>query len=61
MKKPVVQNEKRQRVDNQTIWTQKLMLSKKLCILKGHPYNWEVIGELEDLQAATLDDDKRLL
>lgn len=25
---------------------------------EGHPYNWEVIGELEDLQAATLDDVK---
>lgn len=55
--KPVVQNEKRQRVDNQPYGhTQSVIL--KALYPEGHPYNWTVIGELEDLQNATLDDVK---
>ncbi|MFK7953675.1 MAG: M16 family metallopeptidase [Ekhidna sp.] len=55
--KPVVQNEKRQRVDNQPYGhTQSVIL--KAMYPEGHPYNWTVIGELEDLQNATLDDVK---
>lgn len=55
--KPVVQNEKRQRVDNQPYGhTQSVIL--KAMYPEGHPYNWTVIGELEDLQSATLDDVK---
>ncbi|MBC6427597.1 MAG: insulinase family protein [Ekhidna sp.] len=55
--KPVVQNEKRQRVDNQPYGhTQSIIL--KALYPEGHPYNWTVIGELEDLQNATLDDVK---
>lgn len=55
--KPVVQNEKRQRVDNQPYGhTQSVIL--KALYPEGHPYNWTVIGELEDLQGATLDDVK---
>lgn len=55
--KPVVQNEKRQRVDNQPYGhTQSVIL--KALYPEGHPYNWTVIGELEDLQSATLDDVK---
>lgn len=55
--KPVVQNEKRQRVDNQPYGhTQHVIL--KALYPEGHPYNWTVIGELEDLQNATLDDVK---
>ncbi|WP_421762741.1 M16 family metallopeptidase [Ekhidna sp.] len=55
--KPVVQNEKRQRVDNQPYGhTQSVIL--KAIYPEGHPYNWTVIGELEDLQNATLDDVK---
>jgi len=53
--KPVVQNEKRQRVDNQPYGHRNYVIKKAL-YPEGHPYNWEVIGELEDLQAATLDD-----
>ena len=53
--KPVVKNEKRQRVDNQPYGhTQRVIL--KAMYPEGHPYNWTVIGELEDLQNATLDD-----
>jgi zinc protease len=55
--KPVVQNEKRQRVDNQPYGHRSYVIKKAL-YPEGHPYNWEVIGELEDLQAATLDDVK---
>ena len=55
--KPVVQNEKRQRVDNQPYGhTQSIIL--KALYPEGHPYNWTVIGELEDLQNATLEDVK---
>ncbi len=55
--KPVVQNEKRQRVDNQPYGhTQRVIL--KAMYPEGHPYNWTVIGELEDLQNATIDDVK---
>ncbi|WNB16959.1 M16 family metallopeptidase [Marivirga arenosa] len=55
--KPVVQNEKRQRVDNQPYGHRSYVIKKAL-YPKDHPYNWEVIGELEDLQAATLEDVK---
>lgn len=55
--KPVVQNEKRQRVDNQPYGHRSYVIKKAL-YPESHPYNWEVIGELEDLQAATLDDVK---
>lgn len=55
--KPIVQNEKRQRVDNRPYGhTQSVIL--KALYPEGHPYNWTVIGELEDLQNATLEDVK---
>ena len=55
--KPVVQNEKRQRVDNQPYGHTQSVILKEL-YPEGHPYNWTVIGELEDLQNATLEDVK---
>jgi len=55
--KPVVKNEKRQRVDN-VPYGHRSYVIKKALYPEGHPYNWEVIGELEDLEAATLDDVK---
>ncbi len=55
--KPVVKNEKRQRVDN-VPYGHRTYIIKKALYPEGHPYNWEVIGELEDLEAATLDDVK---
>nr|WP_246206089.1 pitrilysin family protein [Fulvivirga aurantia] len=55
--KPVVKNEKRQRVDN-VPYGHRTYVIKKALYPEGHPYNWEVIGELEDLEAATLDDVK---
>lgn len=51
----VVQNEKRQRVDNQPYGHTNYIINK-LLYPEGHPYNWQVIGELVDLQNATVKD-----
>jgi len=53
--KQVVKNEKRQRVDNRAYGHTGHVIRKAL-YPKGHPYNWTVIGDLEDLQNATLED-----
>ena len=53
----VVQNEKRQRVDNNPYGHTNWVLDKNI-YPEGHPYNWQVIGELVDLQNATVDDVK---
>ena len=50
----VVQNEKRQG-ENQPYGKQWDLLTKAM-YPKGHPYSWTVIGEMEDLNAATLTD-----
>ncbi len=55
--KQVVKNEKRQRVDNQPYGFNSSVINSNL-YPEGHPYSWEVIGSLEDLQNATLDDVK---
>ena len=55
--KQVVKNEKRQRVDNQPYGHTGYVIDKTL-YSADHPYNWQVIGSLEDLQAATIDDVK---
>lgn len=53
--KQVVKNEKRQRVDNAPYgYTQEVI--RAALYPETHPYNWTVIGQLPDLQAATLDD-----
>lgn len=52
----VVQNEKRQG-ENQPYGRQFDLLTKAL-YPKGHPYSWTVIGEMEDLNAASLEDVK---
>ena len=51
----VVQNEKRQRVDNRPYGHANYVMIKNM-YPKDHPYNWTTIGELEDLQNATLKD-----
>ena len=51
----VVQNEKRQRVDNRPYGHANYVMIKNM-YPEGHPYNWTTIGELEDLQKATLKD-----
>ncbi|TVP56549.1 MAG: insulinase family protein, partial [Gemmatimonadales bacterium] len=53
--KQVVKNEKRQGVDNQPYGHLNFVLDRAL-YPDGHPYRWQVIGSLEDLDAATLDD-----
>ncbi|NIR51565.1 insulinase family protein [candidate division KSB1 bacterium] len=51
----VVQNEKRQRVDNRPYGHTNYVIHK-LLYPENHPYNWQVIGSLEDLQNANLHD-----
>ena len=53
--KQVVKNEKRQRVDNQPYGHGFYIVNKAL-YPEDHPYNWQVIGSLADLDAATLQD-----
>ncbi len=55
--KQVVKNEKRQRVDNQPYGHNFYVIGKAI-YPQDHPYNWQVIGSLDDLEAATLDDVK---
>lgn len=55
--KQVVKNEKRQSIDNRPYGHNQYVIGKNL-YPKEHPYNWQVIGSLEDLQNATLEDVK---
>ncbi|OJF68629.1 peptidase M16 [Alteromonas sp. V450] len=55
--KQVVKNEKRQSVDNRPYGHNQYVIDKNL-YPKGHPYSWQVIGSLDDLQNATLADVK---
>ncbi|RZL29837.1 MAG: insulinase family protein, partial [Pedobacter sp.] len=55
--KDVVQNEKRQRVDNVPYGHTEYIISKNI-YPANHPYNWQVIGELEDIMSADLSDVK---
>jgi zinc protease len=53
----VVQNEKRQAVDNRPYGHNSWVLDRNL-YPEGHPYSWQVIGEMEDLFNATVEDVK---
>lgn len=53
----VVQNEKRQYVDNSPYGFTEYVINKNL-YPADHPYNWDVIGEMEDLKNATIEDVK---
>jgi len=55
--KQVVKNEKRQSYDNNPYGHTSYVIDKHL-FPADHPYNWQVIGSLEDLQNATLPDVK---
>lgn len=55
--KQVVKNEKRQNVDNRPYGHTMFVIDRNL-YPEGHPYHWQVIGSLEDLQNATLQDVK---
>ncbi len=54
----VVKNEKRQRYDNQPYgdWGERL---QKLMFPEDHPYHHTVIGSMDDIEAATLEDVER--
>ncbi len=51
----VVMNERRQRIENQPYGLAGERLHEML-YPEGHPYHWPVIGYMEDIAAATLDD-----
>jgi zinc protease len=51
----VVQNEKRESVDNAAYGFNQGLIAKNL-YPKGHPYSWTVIGEMEDLASASVED-----
>jgi len=53
----VVQNEKRQMVDNRPYGHNSYVIDKNL-YPASHPYNWQVIGEMEDLFNASVEDVK---
>ena len=53
----VVQNEKREGVDNRPYGFTDYIILKNLYPV-GHPYSWDVIGEMEDLANATVEDIK---
>ena len=55
--KQVVKNEKRQRVDNRA-YGHNLYVIGKAIYPQGHPYHHQVIGSLEDLENASLQDTK---
>ena len=55
--KQVVKNEKRQSVDNAPYGHTLYVINKALYPV-DHPYNWQVIGSLDDLQNANVDDVK---
>jgi len=55
--KQVVKNEKRQSYDNRPYGNNFAVINKNL-YPENHPYHWEVIGSLEDLQNASLQDVK---
>ena len=53
----VVQNEKRQSVDNSAYGLNAGLIAKTV-YPSGHPYSWTVIGDMQDLTSATVDDVK---
>jgi zinc protease len=57
LQREVVKNERRERVDNVPYGRGDEMILAAL-YPKGHPYSWSVIGSMEDLSAASLDDVK---
>ena len=53
----VVQNEKRESVDNAAYGFNQEIIAKSL-FPKGHPYSWTVIGDMNDLTGANVEDVK---
>ena len=57
VQRDVVKNERRQRLDNQP-YSKAYELTLTALYPPDHPYSWSVIGSMEDLSAASLDDIK---
>ena len=57
LQREVVKNERRERVDNVPYGKADEMILAAL-YPKGHPYSWSVIGSMDDLSAASLDNVK---
>jgi zinc protease len=57
LQREVVKNERRERVDNVPYGRGDEMILEAL-YPKGHPYSWSVIGSMQDLSAASLEDVK---
>ena len=57
LQRDVVKNERRERVDNQPYGRADEVISAAL-FPATHPYSWPVIGSMDDLSAASLDDVK---
>lgn len=55
--KDIVINEKRQRVDNQPYGHTSYVIDRAL-YPAGHPYSWQVIGSMDDVRSASIDDVK---
>src|SRR4029078_10744700 len=55
LQREVVKNERRERVDNVPYGRGDEMILAAL-YPKGHPYSWSVIGSMDDLTAASLED-----
>jgi zinc protease len=53
--KDVVKNERRERIDNQP-YAKEYELQLTALYPSDHPYSWPVIGSMEDLSGATIDD-----
>ncbi len=53
----VILNEKRQTADN-TAYGQIMAILSKEMYPEGHPYSWAVIGEMDDIRSATIEDVK---
>ena len=57
LQRDVVKNERRQGVENQPYGISEDLLAPA-AYPKGHPYSWSVIGSMNDLSAASLEDTK---
>lgn len=53
----IILNEKRQTADN-TAYGQMEAIYAKEMYPKGHPYSWAIIGDMDDIRSATIDDVK---
>ncbi len=57
LQRDVVKNERRQRIDNQP-YSKAYELTLNAVYPDKHPYSWPIIGSMEDLSAASLEDVK---